>query len=49
MSIKLNNVLITDEVDPKCREFLENNGIQVTSDTSLAKDKARLIAEISVS
>ncbi len=49
MSFALKNVLITDEVDPKCKEILETNGIQVTFDTSLAKDKSRLIGEIPVS
>ena len=49
MSFSLERVLITDEVDPKCKEILENNGVQVTFDTSLAKDKAPLIAHIPVS
>ena len=49
MPVKLNRVLITDELDKKCAEFLESNGIKVTCDTSLAKDKTRLLAEISVS
>ncbi len=49
MSIVLKKVLITDEVDPQCSEILKKNGIDVTVDTSLAKDKTKLIAEIPVS
>ena len=49
MSIVLKKVLITDEVDLQCSEILKKNGIDVTVDTSLAKDKAKLIAEIPVS
>lgn len=48
MSLKLQNVLITDQVDPKCVKILESNGVNVVVDTGLAKDKARLIQEIPV-
>ena len=41
--LQLKNVLITDEVDIQCSEILRNNGIEVTADTLLAKDKNRLL------
>lgn len=49
MVLKLNSVLITDEVDPKCVAILESNGVKVTMNTKLAKDKAAMLAEIPVS
>ena len=49
MVLKLKSVLITDEVDPKCVSILESNGVNVTVNTKLAKDKPALLAEIPVS
>ncbi len=47
MVVALRKVLISDEVDPKCVKILENNGIEVTKNTKLAKEE--LISVIPVS
>jgi len=44
MSFTIRNVLISDEVDDKCVNKLESNGIAVTKNTKLTKQE--LIAEI---
>lgn len=49
MPLKLDTVLITDEVDPKCVSILESNGVKVTFNTKLARDKPALLAEVAVS
>lgn len=47
MVIALRKVLISDEVDPKCVQILQNNGIEVLKNTKLSKEE--LLAEIPVS
>lgn len=47
MSFQLNSVLITDEIDVKCVELLQKNGIKVVKNTKLSKDE--LLVEIAVS
>ncbi|XP_071108768.1 D-3-phosphoglycerate dehydrogenase-like [Haliotis cracherodii] len=44
MVIALRKVLISDEVDPKCVQILQNNGIEVLKNTKLSKEE--LLAEI---
>ena len=46
MAFALKNVLISDEVDPKCVEILQNNGISVVKNTKLTKEQ--LLQEIGV-
>ena len=48
MALQLKKILITDEVDPKCVDILRENGLEVVQNTSLAKNKNQLIAEIKV-
>ncbi|KAK3786625.1 hypothetical protein RRG08_027583 [Elysia crispata] len=46
MVIQLRKVLISDEVDQKCVEILQKNGIEVTKNTKLSKDELlRIIPE----
>jgi len=47
MSFSLKTVLITDEIDQKCVDILQKNGISVNKNTKLSKDE--LLAEIPVS
>lgn len=47
MSINLTSVLISDEVDQKCVNFLQENGIKVVKNTKLSKEE--LLKEIAVS
>lgn len=47
MSVKLNSVLISDEVDQKCVTILQENGIKVVKNTKLSKEE--LLKEIPVS
>ena len=47
MVIRLENVLISDEVDAKCVTILQQNGVNVVKNTKLSKEE--LIAEIPVS
>ena len=47
MVIQLNKVLISDEVDAKCVNILQDNGIEVVKNTKLSKEE--LLAEIPVS
>ncbi|XP_034042329.1 D-3-phosphoglycerate dehydrogenase [Thalassophryne amazonica] len=42
--IRIRNVLISESVDPLCRQILEENGVQVTEKHNMKKDE--LIAEI---
>jgi len=49
MALKLNSVLITDDVDPKCIDILKRNGVEVVFNPKLAKDKEALLAELPVS
>ncbi|XP_076436188.1 D-3-phosphoglycerate dehydrogenase-like [Babylonia areolata] len=44
MVVALKKVLISDEVDPKCVEVLQANGIEVVKNTKLSKEE--LLAEI---
>ncbi|XP_048753812.1 D-3-phosphoglycerate dehydrogenase-like [Ostrea edulis] len=44
MSINLTSVLISDEVDQKCVNFLQENGIKVVKNTKLSKEE--LLKEI---
>lgn len=44
MVVTLKKVLISDEVDPKCVEVLQANGIEVVKNTKLSKEE--LLAEI---
>lgn len=46
MALNLKKILITDEVDPKCVDILQRNGLEVVKNTALAKDIPLLIAEI---
>lgn len=46
MALKLNSVLITDDVDPKCIDILKRNGVEVVFNPKLAKDKEALLAEL---
>ena len=46
MVIKLQKVLISDEVDAKCVNILQTNGVEVVKNTKLSKEE--LIAEIPV-
>lgn len=46
MVIELKKVLISDEVDPKCVQILQNNDIEVVKNTKLSKEE--LIQEIPV-
>ncbi|XP_067939819.1 D-3-phosphoglycerate dehydrogenase-like [Watersipora subatra] len=46
MALKLNSVLITDEVDSKCIDILKRNGVAVVFNPKLAKDKEALLAEL---
>ncbi|KAL8621409.1 hypothetical protein ACOMHN_048209 [Nucella lapillus] len=39
MVVTLKKVLVSDEVDPKCVEVLQANGIEVTKNTILSKDQ----------
>ncbi len=48
MALRINRVLITDEVDSKCVEILRSSGIEVVMNTSLAKNKELLLQEIQV-
>lgn len=43
---EIKNILITDEVDNKCVDILQNNGFNVVKNTKLSKDA--LIEEIKV-
>ena len=43
---EIRNILITDEVDNKCVEILQNNGFNVVKNTKLSKES--LIDEIKV-
>ena len=45
--MKLNSVLISDEVDQKCVTILQENGIKVVKNTKLSKEE--LLIEIPVS
>lgn len=45
--MKLNSVLISDEVDQKCVTILQENGIKVVKNTKLSKEE--LLKEIPVS
>lgn len=45
-SISIKTVLISESVDPCCRNILEQNGIRVTEKQNMKKDE--LIAEIKV-
>lgn len=45
--MKLNSVLISDEVDQKCIKILQENGIKVVKNTKLSKEE--LLKEIPVS
>lgn len=47
MAFTLQRVLISDNVSPKCAEYLQSNGIAVDTKTKLTKEQ--LIAEIPVS
>lgn len=49
MALNIQNVLITDEVDPQCVTILKDGGVNVTVNTKLAKDKSNLLLEIPVS
>lgn len=40
-------MFISDEVDPRCVEVLQENGIEVVKDTKLRTDKEKFLAEIS--
>ena len=44
MATELKRILISDEVDPKCIELFEKNGIQAVKKTKLSKEE--LIKEI---
>lgn len=46
MSIKIQRVLISDEIDQQCVEILQKNGIEVNKNTKLSKDQ--LLEEIKV-
>ena len=46
MVIQLQKVLISDEVDAKCVNILQTNGVEVVKNTKLSKEE--LIAEIPV-
>ncbi|KAL8559906.1 hypothetical protein ACOMHN_016952 [Nucella lapillus] len=46
MVVTLKKVLVSDEVDPKCVEVLQANGVEVTKNTKLSKDQ--LLAVIPV-
>ena len=48
MALKLNSVLITDDVDPKCIGILEKAGVKVVFNPKLAKDKDALLTELPV-
>lgn len=41
MSAQIKTILITDDVDSKCVEFLTNNGFQVTKNTKLSTDELK--------
>lgn len=47
MVVTLKKVLISDEVDARCAEILQTNGIEVVKNIKLSKED--LIAEIGVS
>jgi hypothetical protein len=47
MSFNLSSVLISDEVDQKCVDILQENGIKVVKNTKLSKED--LLKEIAVS
>ena len=49
MVFQLKNVLISDEVDPRCVEILQENGIGVVKDTKLRLSKENFLKEIVVS
>ncbi|BFY98923.1 hypothetical protein BsWGS_01963 [Bradybaena similaris] len=44
MVVQLRNVLISDDVDPKCVDILQSNGIEVVQNVTLSKEQ--LVAEI---
>ncbi|XP_041367375.1 D-3-phosphoglycerate dehydrogenase-like [Gigantopelta aegis] len=46
MVLSLKKVLISDDIDPKCIEILQNNGIEVVKKTNLTKEQ--LISEIPI-
>ena len=46
MALKLQKVLISDSVDPSCRQILEQSGIQVDYKTNFTKEE--LIAAVKV-
>ena len=41
MSTEIKDILITDDVDIKCVEILQNNGFNVTKSTKLSKDELK--------
>lgn len=41
MSLAIKNILITDDVDTKCVQILENNGFNVTKSIKLSKDELK--------
>lgn len=47
MSFNLSSVLISDEVDQKCVQILQDNGIKVLKNSKLSKEE--LLKEIPVS
>ena len=47
MVLSLKKVLISDDIDPKCIQILQNNGIDVVKKTNMTKQQ--LISEIPVS
>ena len=47
MVLQLKKVLISDDIDAKCVNILQSNGVDVVKNTKLSK--AELIAEIPVS
>lgn len=49
MIFELKTVLISDEVDPRCVEILQENGIEVVKDTKLRLSKENFLKEIAVS
>ena len=38
MAFELKKVLISDEIDQRCVDVLQSNGIEVTKNTKLTKD-----------
>ena len=41
MAPQIKNILISDDVDAKCIEVLENNGFNVVKNTKLSKDELK--------